>query len=1120
MAADFTPNLNPYSGQGSFRFWVQKVLPLVYDDSLSYYELLCKVVTFLNNVIQDMDTAEENIELIKDAYNQLQNYVNTYFDNLDIEAELDAILMKWVEDGRLEDALTTTLTDNPTLLNGPVSEAIPGVVSEQLPSVVAGQIDGVVTPLIPDAVSDWLDENVQPTTPVVDESLTISGAAADAEVVGKRLGLLDDLVYTESALEQSAWWNKGLSSTSGNTSDSTIRISTIDYISDVSKYVVPNTGYEIAVFAYDSNNAYQGTWNGTAWQKTSIVWNANKIVLGLLPPQDNYKILARRSDNQDISLSESANIIFGNNAIAEIGRAKNLTSADDIDNITTPGVYYWSSSRPINAPTAAGIMTVDGSESAFSQSIISGQGNIRTRYYNGVFTDWYVAADRAVVDTLSQTVDNVNKQVDVLTDITFDTEYEINLGLEQGGINTKTGANYGTTTADCRTGYLTVPQQDLLVTFNNPDYLWVCWSYSGTTGGSARHINGLGAYHSTTYPIPVKFASGDKNIRIGFRRADGQAMTQDLTDPTSDWSIISSGVKILYNQGTNYDVETINLIDINSLASTSTVTVTHNANGSVTLTNVNASPNQLYQITGLVTNNLVIGKNYVLRMKIDSCSAVDSLSTEQTPYIYLRFRGTYQGATRLGLGIGVMTKPGDYASMYYATGYESGLYIDLTGSQSIFTTVTISELMVAESEICLPYIPYGLTAEDLNTYAIAKGTLNDTTSWGVSNAIASARQYTNIKWTPVGNVPSQFSEINYVFRANSEVQGLPYSSARMVDKLIGTHISLHTFMTALKNPRSVLYTRRLTYNNARTYYGCVCSAFVNHNYGIKVNYTTSDYREFDRLEPIPYTAIRKGDIGIMRGHMMFITDVCRDDYGRIINVCISEAGTPVVHAILSYNWNRFVTFANNAHYDMYRYKDIDNVQYTPLDYVKGYYDETLPEVVYPDIMSEYGDKAAFIEGETVTVNVLSTSGYSTITVKKDDSVIDTKTSLVDFTMSNLAPGFYEIDMTGSNKSTSTTFVVAQATCSYDQSTHILRFSSTNANPVAIYTYNDVQSDGGCGNKVCEFTDADVEAGMIDLTEWATGTMQNAKVGFEVTGYEDYGVATWHSGSLSQYWTTV
>ncbi len=38
-----------------FRFWCQKVLPLVYDDSLSYMELLCKVVNYLNHVIEDIN---------------------------------------------------------------------------------------------------------------------------------------------------------------------------------------------------------------------------------------------------------------------------------------------------------------------------------------------------------------------------------------------------------------------------------------------------------------------------------------------------------------------------------------------------------------------------------------------------------------------------------------------------------------------------------------------------------------------------------------------------------------------------------------------------------------------------------------------------------------------------------------------------------------------------------------------------------------------------------------------------------------------------------------------------------------------------------------------------------
>ena len=36
------------------RFWCQKVIPLVYDDSLSYYEVLCKVVHYVNNLATDI----------------------------------------------------------------------------------------------------------------------------------------------------------------------------------------------------------------------------------------------------------------------------------------------------------------------------------------------------------------------------------------------------------------------------------------------------------------------------------------------------------------------------------------------------------------------------------------------------------------------------------------------------------------------------------------------------------------------------------------------------------------------------------------------------------------------------------------------------------------------------------------------------------------------------------------------------------------------------------------------------------------------------------------------------------------------------------------------------------
>lgn len=47
-----------------FRFWCQKVLPLVYDDSLSYYELLCKVVGKLNELAENQNNLSDEIKQV------------------------------------------------------------------------------------------------------------------------------------------------------------------------------------------------------------------------------------------------------------------------------------------------------------------------------------------------------------------------------------------------------------------------------------------------------------------------------------------------------------------------------------------------------------------------------------------------------------------------------------------------------------------------------------------------------------------------------------------------------------------------------------------------------------------------------------------------------------------------------------------------------------------------------------------------------------------------------------------------------------------------------------------------------------------------------------------------
>ena len=123
--ANFTPVFDGYSGQRPFRYWCQTVLPLVYDDSLSYYELLNKVVYYLNNVISDIANVECNTEKLLNAFEQLQNYVNDYFNNLDLQEEINKKLDEMSVDGTLaeliNDEIFSSIQNQITTLNNGVT---------------------------------------------------------------------------------------------------------------------------------------------------------------------------------------------------------------------------------------------------------------------------------------------------------------------------------------------------------------------------------------------------------------------------------------------------------------------------------------------------------------------------------------------------------------------------------------------------------------------------------------------------------------------------------------------------------------------------------------------------------------------------------------------------------------------------------------------------------------------------------------------------------------------------------------------------------------------------------------------------------------------------------------
>ena len=93
--------VNSFTPITTLRYWCQKVIPLVYDDSLSYYELLSKVVAKLNELIENANKQDETISALIDSFNELKYYVEHYLDTTDFQSMVNNKLEEMANDGTI-----------------------------------------------------------------------------------------------------------------------------------------------------------------------------------------------------------------------------------------------------------------------------------------------------------------------------------------------------------------------------------------------------------------------------------------------------------------------------------------------------------------------------------------------------------------------------------------------------------------------------------------------------------------------------------------------------------------------------------------------------------------------------------------------------------------------------------------------------------------------------------------------------------------------------------------------------------------------------------------------------------------------------------------------------------
>lgn len=250
--ADFTPELEAFTGIQPFRYWCQKVLPISYDDSLSYYELLSKLVEHMNTFIDDVDGLYTDVKKLRIAYIQLQTWVNNYFDDLDITEEINKKLDSMVADGTLSDLIR--------------------------PIVAA-----VSQPRIVDSVSDMVNATytyVLRSNGHIYQNLngawTDTGLVYVADATGF-LGVRDMIAYNLDNLNQTGIYFHGTTdAVASNTPNDTLYrasnfLAIVYYQSDYRFYQM--------FYTYQDNNLYIRHKKGSSWTE----WEAVYTIGGSLP---------------------------------------------------------------------------------------------------------------------------------------------------------------------------------------------------------------------------------------------------------------------------------------------------------------------------------------------------------------------------------------------------------------------------------------------------------------------------------------------------------------------------------------------------------------------------------------------------------------------------------------------------------------------------------------------------------------------------------------------------------------------------------------------------------------------------------------------------------------------
>lgn len=350
-----------------------------------------------------------------------------------------------------------------------------------------------------------------------------------------------------------------------------------------------------------------------------------------------------------------------------------------------------------------------------------------------------------------------------------------------------------------------------------------------------------------------------------------------------------------------------------------------------------------------------------------------------------------------------------------------------------------------------------------------------------------AWQLTRIEWQPLVDMPNKVG----FYTAGKKYVGLPYSSVKEIDKYVGIEVSFHTFMTAVHNPRSAIYTENISLppyhgENCATYYGTVCSTALCYAIGLEIPYQANmliRLPSFAKVVPQTMDALCVGDMLWRSGHCVLVTHIEGEEVGSRRFEVLESVGLGTY--LRDYSEAEMQKVWQDNNYVLYRYLDLaKNTFYEPIPFVSDE-GKAEPSFSYNDLICQQrGDRVSYHEGETVRLDISDLS-WPTVVLYRDGELFREIPSAESVHLNDLPMGQYAAVLSSEEQeSDPTTFEVIQTDVRVvkNRAAYRVMFSSDNAVP----EYLVICSENGTRSAILTISPEQAEQGVRNFQTDGSG----------------------------------